>query len=196
MIRKIVLATNNQGKVHEFSDMFSQVAIEFIPQSEFNLTDADETGTTFVENAIIKARHAACATNMPAVADDSGIAVDYLDGRPGVYSARFAGVHGDAAANNEKLLEMMKDVPEAKRKARFHCVLVYMRHGDDPAPLICQGVWEGIVTTALKGEQGFGYDPLFYVPTHNCSAAELDIAVKNQISHRARAVKLLLSYFK
>ena len=195
-MQKIVLASNNKGKVREFGDMLSSLNMEVIPQATFNIEDADETGLTFVENAIIKARHASAIAGLPAIADDSGLEVDALKGAPGIYSARYSGEGATDEKNLLKLLEALKDVPEEKRTARFQCVLVYMRHAEDPTPLICQGTWEGIISTEAHGENGFGYDPIFYVPTHNCSAAQLGSDVKNAISHRGQALNKLLTALK
>ena len=192
-MQKIVLASNNKGKVREFGDMLSSLNMEVIPQATFNIEDADETGLTFVENAIIKARHASAIAGLPAIADDSGLEVDALKGAPGIYSARYSGEGATDEKNLLKLLEALKDVPEEKRTARFQCVLVYMRHAEDPTPLICQGTWEGIISTEAHGENGFGYDPIFYVPTHNCSSAQLSADVKNTLSHRAQALNTLLN---
>ena len=190
---KIVLASGNSGKLKEIQAVLDEQRFKLIKQSEFDVPDVPETGTTFVENAIIKARHAAKLTSLPALADDSGIVVDALNGAPGVYSARYAGKHGEDEANNTKLLQEMKNVEEEQRTARFQCVIVYMRHAEDPMPLICEGSWEGKILHALIGPNGFGYDPLFYVPTHQCSSAELDPAEKNRISHRAQALQKLMT---
>lgn len=190
---KLVLASGNKGKIKEFSEIFSPLAIEIIPQQKLAISDAEETGLSFIENAILKARHAAKLSGLPALADDSGIAVDYLGGAPGIYSARFAGKHGDDQANNEKLLQELKNVPESERGASFHCVLALLRHADDPVPLVFHGQWRGIILPQAQGANGFGYDPLFYVPEHQCSSAELDSAIKNQISHRAKAVQQLVN---
>ena len=190
---KIVLASGNSGKLREIQAVLDQQRFQLIKQSEFNVPDVPETGTTFVENAIIKARHAAQLTGLPALADDSGIEVDALQGAPGVYSARYAGEHGADEANNIKLLSEMKNVSEEDRGARFQCVIVYMRHAGDPMPLICEGSWEGKILYDLAGSNGFGYDPLFFVPTHGCSSAQLDPAEKNRISHRAQALQKLIS---
>lgn len=190
---KIVLASGNSGKLREIQAVLDQQRFQLIKQSEFNVPDVPETGTTFVENAIIKARHAAQLTGLPALADDSGIEVDALQGAPGVYSARYAGEHGADEANNIKLLSEMKNVAEEDRGARFQCVIVYMRHAGDPMPLICEGSWEGKILYDLAGSNGFGYDPLFFVPTHGCSSAQLDPAEKNRISHRAQALQKLIS---
>lgn len=191
---RIVLATGNRGKLAEFQQLLQHSDIAVLQQSEFAVPDCDETGLTFVENAILKARHAATIAGLPALADDSGLEVDALQGAPGIYSARFSGATTDVdAANNRKLLEALHDVPEAARRARFQCVLVFMRHALDPAPLICQGTWEGRILTAARGAQGFGYDPLFFVPEQNASAAELPAELKNRISHRGQAMAGLLA---
>ena len=192
-MNKLVLATGNQKKVKELAAMLADMKIQVIPQSEFAVSDADETGTTFVENAIIKARHAARITGLPAVADDSGLEVDLLQGRPGVYSARFAGVGAGDKANIEKLLGELQGAPEYLKSARFWCVLVFMRHADDPTPIICQASWEGHIVTKPQGENGFGYDPVFFVPETACTAAELPAEQKNQLSHRAKALKELIA---
>ena len=192
MTQKIVLASGNAGKLREFQQLLSGCGFDVVPQSDFNVINADETGTTFVENAIIKARHACQQTGLPAIADDSGIEVDALNGRPGVYSARYAGENASDASNNQKLLQELTGVPTEKRTARYHAVLAYMRHADDPTPILCHGTWEGIILTEPRGAGGFGYDPLFFVPTHNCASAELDKAEKNRISHRGKAMQELL----
>ncbi len=192
MAEKIVLASNNAGKLREIQAVLDQQRFHLIQQSEFNVSEVAETGTTFVENAIIKARHAAQHTGLPALADDSGIEVDVLQGAPGVYSARYAGSGADDEANNAKLLSQLADIPDTQRTARFQCVIVYMRHAQDPMPLICQGTWEGTILRKITGQNGFGYDPLFFVPTHGCSSAELDPEEKNRISHRAQALHKLI----
>jgi len=191
--KTIVLASSNAGKVREFNQLLGSLQLEVVPQSQFNVTDADETGLTFVENAILKARNAAQHTGLPALADDSGLEVDALNGAPGIYSARYAGPKASDVENLEKLLGMLKDVPEQKRSARFQCVLVYLRHALDPTPLICQGTWEGRILTAPRGSNGFGYDPVFFVPTHAASAAELPAEIKNALSHRGQALRQLLA---
>lgn len=196
MSQTIVLASNNLGKIKEFNTLFRRFNIDVKPQGEFNVDDADETGLTFVENAILKARHACTLTGLPAIADDSGIEVDVLNGAPGIYSARFAGQHGDDAANNALLLEKLAGVPTAQRSARFHCVLVFLRHANDPTPIIAHGTWEGRILESSEGEEGFGYDPLFYVPEKGCSSASLSKETKNQISHRAQALQQLLQAFQ
>ncbi len=189
---RIVLASNNAGKVREINQLLAEQQIEVVPQKEFDIPEAEETGLTFVENAILKARHAAKLSGLPAIADDSGLEVDALKGAPGIYSARYAGNGGDQA-NNEKLLEALKDIPETKRTARFQCLMVYMRHAEDPTPIICQGTWEGRILTALQGENGFGYDPVFLAPEEGCSSAELAPEVKNRLSHRGQALRKLLA---
>lgn len=188
---KLVLASGNAGKLAEFGQLFADAGHALHRQSEFGVRDVDETGLTFVENAILKARHAAQATGLPALGDDSGLCVDALGGAPGLYSARYAGGHGDAAANIRKLLAALEGVPDERRGARFYCALVLLRHADDPQPLIAEGVWEGRVLRAPRGDGGFGYDPVFLDPDSGRSAAELDPALKNRISHRGRALSLL-----
>lgn len=185
----VVLASGNVGKLRELDAVLAPLGLSLKPQSEFDVPEVEETGLSFVENAIIKARAAAARSGLPAIADDSGLEVDYLDGAPGIYSARYSGA-GDAA-NNARLLQELRDVPEAQRSARFQCVLVYMRHALDPTPLVCQASWEGTILFAPAGERGFGYDPLFYVPEHQCSSAQLPPEIKNRISHRAKASALL-----
>lgn len=196
MSQTIVLASNNAGKITEFNALLSGLGFDVKPQDDFDVPEADETGLTFIENAILKARNACAHTELPALADDSGIEVDFLNGAPGIYSARFAGDHGNNAANNTLLLKKLEGVDEQKRTARFHCVLAYLRHKDDPTPLVFHGVWEGRILTSTEGLEGFGYDPLFYVPECGCSAASLPKEVKNQISHRAKALKQLLVAFQ
>jgi XTP/dITP diphosphohydrolase len=192
---KIILASSNPGKLREISAIFADKPYRLIPQSEYNVSDAEETGLTFVENAILKARHAAKATGMMAMADDSGIEVDYLKGAPGIYSARYAGQPCDNQANNDKLLAALQGVPGEQRTARFQCVIVLMRHALDPTPLICTGTWEGFIVEQETGANGFGYDPLFYVPTHGCTSAELSPQVKNELSHRGQALRDLATKF-
>ncbi|WP_371188356.1 XTP/dITP diphosphatase [Thalassotalea maritima] len=191
-MKKIVLATGNLGKVKELQTLLAEQHIEVVPQSEFNVPDVPETGTTFVENAIIKARHAAKITGLPAIADDSGLEVDYLNGAPGIYSSRFAGDAGNDDKNNAKLLSELEGVANAQRTARFQCVLVYMRHADDPTPIICQGTWEGSITNEKHGEQGFGYDPLFWVEQYQQTSAQLSRDIKNSLSHRGKALAKLV----
>ncbi len=190
---KIVLATSNPGKVRELSRLLEGTGIQVMPQSDFGVADADETGLSFVENAILKARNAATHTGLPAMADDSGIEVDALYGAPGIYSARYAGPECDDAANNRKLLEALRDVPEAGRTARFHCVIAYLRHGEDPAPIITEGVLEGRVAFAPRGEGGFGYDVIFELPGRGVTTAEIDPEEKNRISHRGQALARMLA---
>ncbi|PAY02455.1 non-canonical purine NTP pyrophosphatase [Pseudoalteromonas sp. HM-SA03] len=194
MSNKVVLATGNQGKVKELSAMLNQYDIEVLPQSDFNVPEVAETGTTFVENAIIKARHAAKISGLPAIADDSGLEVDALNGAPGVYSARYAGANADDQKNIDHLLAALGE--QTERSARFWCVLVYMRHADDPTPIICQASWEGEITTTQQGREGFGYDPIFKVQGLNCTSAELTKEEKNAISHRGQALKQLVSHFQ
>jgi len=194
MIKTLVLATGNPGKVNELANMLSPLNINVVPQSDFNVGEVAETGTTFVENAIIKARHAAKITGMPAIADDSGLEVDGLNGAPGVYSARFAGAGATDQDNIDKLLLELDNNPI--RTARFWCVLVLMRHANDPTPLICSASWEGEITLTQNGEGGFGYDPVFFVPTLNCTSAELTKEQKNTISHRGQALQNLLQQLK
>lgn len=189
LFTQLVLASNNAGKLKELQAMLGE-HIEVLPQSRFISEEAEETGLSFVENAIIKARHAAGASGLPALADDSGLAVDALGGAPGIYSARYADGAGDAA-NNAKLLEALREVPDAQRGARFICALALVTHGDDPVPIICEGAWEGRILHRAQGEHGFGYDPLFLVPELGQSSAELPPEQKNQLSHRARAMVLL-----
>ena len=190
---RIVLASNNPGKLREIDQLLAAAGMHVEPQQRFGIGEADETGLSFVENAILKARHAAAGSGLPAIADDSGIEVDALDGAPGIYSARFAGPGADDAANNAKLLAALADVPDAERTARYQCVMAYLRHPRDPTPLICVGTWEGRILRDYRGSNGFGYDPLFFVPTHACSAAELDPDTKNALSHRGQALRALVA---
>ncbi|CAM3726901.1 MULTISPECIES: XTP/dITP diphosphatase [Pseudoalteromonas] len=194
MKKTLVLATGNQGKVNELAQMLSPLEINVVPQSDFNVSAVAETGTTFVENAIIKARHAAKETGLPAIADDSGLEVDGLNGAPGVYSARFAGEQASDQDNIDKLLNELADNPN--RSARFWCVLVLMRHADDPTPLICSASWEGQITQSQDGQGGFGYDPVFYVPELKCTSAQLTKEQKNAVSHRGTALQRLLTELK
>lgn len=189
-MQRIVLASSNPGKLAEIRDVLADTGIELVAQSEFGIADADETGTTFVENALIKARHAARQSGLPALGDDSGICVDVLGGAPGLYSARYAGEHGNNTANNAKLLEALRNVPDEKRSAHFHCTLVLLRSADDPAPLIAEGLWRGRILHAPQGGRGFGYDPVFVDPQYG-PAGELDPAVKNRVSHRGLALARL-----
>lgn len=192
-VREIVLASNNAGKVKEINALLAGTHFHVMPQSEFNVEEAEETGLTFVENALIKARNAASHTNLPAIADDSGIEVPALNGAPGIYSARYAGVGASDEDNLNKLIEDIKPLNKEDRAARFVCVMVFLKHAEDPTPIIAQGIWNGIVITEPRGENGFGYDPMFYVPTHDCVSAELSPEIKNQLSHRGQALKQLLA---
>jgi XTP/dITP diphosphohydrolase len=189
---RIVLATNNLDKVRELRDLLSNTNFEIKSQAEFKFPEVAETGLTFVENAILKARHAAFHTNLPALADDSGLMVDALNGKPGIHSARFAGDKADYAENREKLLSLMRGIPFEKRTAKFCCTLVYLKFHDDPLPIICQGLWEGLILDSPKGKNGFGYDPIFFVKEYNSSASELPLAIKNKISHRGQALRQML----
>jgi len=191
--RELVLASDNQGKLKELTALLSDSGFGVVGQGDLGVTPAEETGETFVENAILKARNAARQTGRPAIADDSGIEVDALKGAPGVYSARFAGDHATDSANVAKLLSQLADVQLEDRKARFRCLMVYLRRADDPAPLICEGTWSGQITATPSGENGFGYDPVFWVPEEGCTAAELNPARKNALSHRAQALKKLVA---
>jgi len=188
---KIVLASGNAGKVREINKLLSSHGIEVIPQTEFNVPEAVEDGLTFVENAIKKARNACKHSGLPAIADDSGIEVDALDKRPGIYSARYAGEGASDAENNIKMLTELAGVDEAKRGARYWCVMVYMEHENDPTPIITQGTLEGTILTAPRGDGGFGYDPIFWLAEQQCAAAELSLEEKNRISHRAKALNAL-----
>ena len=192
--QKIVLASGNQGKINEIQAILADHLI--VPQSAFKIVEAEETGSTFVENAIIKARNAALHCNLPAIADDSGLVVDALNGAPGVISARYAGIGANDEDNVVKLLHALEDVPETQRAARFICVMVFMRHAEDPIPVIAQGVWEGRILNQTVGSHGFGYDPVFWVPSHQCASAELSPEVKNSLSHRGQASKRLTDLIK
>ena len=185
---KLVLASGNPGKLKEFGALLATSGFEVVPQGQLGIDDAEETGLSFVENALLKARHAARASGLPALADDSGLCVAHLDGAPGLYSARYAGMHGDNAANNARLLRELDGVPDERRGAFFICVLALLRHADDPAPLIAEGRWYGRVLHAPRGAQGFGYDPLFLPNDESSSASELPPGLKNRISHRGRAL--------
>jgi len=191
-MRKLVIASGNQGKLRELAALLEPLDYDVHTQAEFDVPDVPETGTTFVENAIIKARHAAQLTGLPAVADDSGIEVDALDGAPGVYSARFSAPNATDEKNNALLVEKLRDVPEEQRTARYRAVIVYMKHAKDPSPIICEGSWEGRIVLEPRGEGGFGYDPYFFVPTHGCTSAELTAEVKNSLSHRGQALRQLV----
>lgn len=189
-LTKLVLASHNHSKLTELQKMLGS-SIELHSVAEFSLVEPEETGLSFIENAILKARYAAKVSGLPALADDSGLAVDILQGAPGIYSARYAGNSGDDQANNAKLLAALANVPEAKRTAQFICTLALVRHASDPMPIICEGIWSGRILTAPRGANGFGYDPLFWVEEKQCASAELTPAIKNQISHRAKAMALL-----
>ncbi|WP_312837307.1 XTP/dITP diphosphatase [Atlantibacter hermannii] len=191
-MQKVVLATGNAGKVRELASLLQDFGLDIVAQTDLGVESAEETGLTFIENSILKARHAAAITGLPAIADDSGLAVDALGGAPGIYSARYAGVDASDRQNLEKLLVALKDVPDGQRQAQFHCVLDYLRHADDPTPLVFHGVWPGEITHAPAGEGGFGYDPIFYVPSEGKTAAELTREEKSAISHRGQALKQLL----
>jgi XTP/dITP diphosphohydrolase len=194
--RPLVLASGNPGKLKELTAMLKPIGWSVRPQSEWKISAAKEDGLSFIENALIKARHASSLTSLPALGDDSGLAVDALNGGPGIYSARFAGPGGDDCANNLKLLEALKGVPESGRGAHFYCAMVMVRHSLDPAPLMAIGKWDGRIMEAPSGEGGFGYDPLFRVPGMNCSSAELPAEVKNRLSHRGQALALMAEQMK
>ena len=193
---EFVIASGNAGKLKEFQQLFAGTNIAICPQSQFDVPEAIEDGLSFIENAIIKARNAAKHTGLAAIADDSGLEVDALNGAPGIYSARFSedvnGVRVSDEANNQKLLGLLDGKPEAERSARFVCALAFMRHEKDPTPVVCVARWEGVILTEPKGENGFGYDPIFYVPEFFCASAELDKSIKNRVSHRGQALKILL----
>ncbi|MDU5474867.1 MULTISPECIES: XTP/dITP diphosphatase [Pantoea] len=191
-MQKVVLATGNPGKVRELADLLSAFGLDIVSQTDLGVESAEETGLTFIENAILKARHAAQITGLPAIADDSGLAVDALGGAPGIYSARYAGEAASDRENLEKLLNALETVPDGERQAQFHCVLVYLRHAEDPTPLVFHGSWAGEITRSAAGEGGFGYDPIFYVPELGKTAAELSKTEKGAVSHRGKALTLLL----
>ena len=191
-MQKVVLATGNAGKVRELASLLEDFGLDIVAQTELGVDNAEETGLTFIENAILKARHAAEITGLPAIADDSGLAVDALGGAPGIYSARYSGEGASDQQNLEKLLVALHDVPDDKRQAQFHCVLVYLRHAADPTPIVCHGSWPGVIARSAAGRGGFGYDPIFFVPSEGKTAAELSREEKSAISHRGRALKLLL----
>lgn len=192
-MKEIILASSNPGKVREINQLLAGLDMQIQPQSDFGVSDAEETGLTFIENAILKARNAARHTGRPAIADDSGLEVDALNGAPGIYSARYAGAGASDQANLDRLLDDLREISETDRSARFQCLMVFMRHAEDPTPLICQGTWEGRILFKPRGENGFGYDPVFYVPTHDCSSAELPPETKNALSHRGQALRKLVS---
>ncbi|MEY0726046.1 RdgB/HAM1 family non-canonical purine NTP pyrophosphatase [Providencia rettgeri] len=195
-MQKVVLATGNPGKVNELADLLRDFGMDIVAQTSLGVESAEETGLTFIENAILKARHAAAQTGLPAIADDSGISVDALGGAPGIYSARYAGEDATDEQNLIKLLEAMKNVPDDQRQAQFNCVLVYLRHAEDPTPLVFHGRWHGVITHEHKGQGGFGYDPIFYVPELGCTSAELTKAEKQAVSHRGRALTMMLDALK
>jgi XTP/dITP diphosphohydrolase len=195
-MRKIVLATNNPGKVREINEMLAGYDLSVVSQSAFNVPDIEETGLTFVENALLKARNACMHTGFPAIADDSGLEVDALKGAPGIYSARYAGQGATDEANLQQLLDDLREIPQSERTARFQCLMVYLRHPHDPTPLVFQGTWEGRILDAPRGENGFGYDPVFFIPTHNCASAELEPDIKNSLSHRGQALRALVAALK
>lgn len=195
-MQRIVLASSNRGKLAEFNALFADIGIEVVTQGSLGVEDAEETGLTFVENALLKARHASQATGLPALADDSGLCVAHLGGAPGLYSARYSGVHGDSGANNAKLLRALDGVPTEQRGAFFICVLALVQHAEDQTPLIAEGRWHGTVLTAERGAGGFGYDPLFLPDGQAISAAELDPALKNRLSHRGLAMATLHAQYQ
>lgn len=192
MSRQIILASGNKGKLREFNQVLGNLGVEVLPQSAFDVPDAEETGLSFVENAILKARHACQLTGLPSLADDSGLEVDALKGAPGIYSARFAGTGATDSDNNAKLLQLLEGISPEARSARFRCILVFMRHAEDPTPLICQGTWEGQILPQPQGDNGFGYDPLFLVPGLDIASAQLPAEQKNRLSHRGQAVQQLI----
>ncbi|HEU5280885.1 MAG TPA: RdgB/HAM1 family non-canonical purine NTP pyrophosphatase [Gammaproteobacteria bacterium] len=193
-MKKIVLASNNAGKIKEFGALLAPFHLTVIPQAELNIPDIEETGLTFIENAILKARHASALSGLPALADDSGLAVAALNGAPGIYSARYAGKGASSHACIQKLLTAMENVPDEKRQAAFHCVLAFLNHAEDPAPLISDGLWQGSILRAPRGSAGFGYDPVFFVPSEHKTAAELTETRKGELSHRGMAVNTLLAH--
>ncbi len=194
-MKKLIIATENQGKLREIQHYLQEFNLEIFPQAAFNVIAVEETGKTFIENALIKARHASFVSGLPALADDSGLVIDALNGAPGIYSARYAGEHKNDEANIAKVLQEMQEVKWQNRTAHFYCVMILLRHAEDPAPIVSTGIWHGTILTTPKGQLGFGYDPIFYVPSHNCSAAELDLTLKNQLSHRGLALKQLRQQF-
>lgn len=188
---RLVLATSNKGKLAEMRPILAEAGFDAVPQSEFGFADAEETGHTFVENALLKARNACRHTGLPALADDSGLIIDALDGAPGLISAHYAGVHGDASGNIAKVLAQMAALPDPVRSARFYSCIVLLKYAEDPQPIIAEGIWHGEVLSAPQGSDGFGYDPIFFDPEHGCSAAQLPAELKHRISHRGRALAQL-----
>ncbi len=191
---KIVIASSNKGKIKEFQSYFDSFGLILIPQKEMGVSDIEETGKTYVENSILKARHASKVTGLPAIADDSGLSVEYLDGQPGIYSARFSGPGSDDKKNRDLLLKKLEGVPFEERQASYHAVITLLHHHDDPTPYIAHGIWHGIIAKEEKGEFGFGYDSLFIVPDLKCHAAELDVETKQNYSHRGIALRKLTKY--
>lgn len=195
-LSKLVIASANAGKILELQSSLRELDITVIPQRELNIPDIEETGLSFVENSILKARNATALSGLPAIADDSGLEVDFLKGAPGIYSARFSGENATDASNREKLLSLLADVPASERSARYQTVIVFMRHSADPTPIICQGTWEGQISTEERGSNGFGYDSIFFVPSKNCHAAELDDETKQRLSHRGKAMSAFLQQLR
>ena len=191
---KIIIASSNKGKIKEFQSYFDSFGLILIPQKEMGVSDIEETGKTYVENSILKARHASKVTGLPAIADDSGLSVEYLDGQPGIYSARFSGPGSDDKKNRDLLLKKLEGVPFEERHASYHAVITLLHHHDDPTPYIAHGIWHGIIAKEEKGEFGFGYDSLFIVPDLGCHAAELDVETKQNFSHRGIALRKLTKY--
>lgn len=195
-LSKLVIASANAGKIRELQSSLKELDITVIPQEELNIPDIEETGLSFVENSILKARNATALSGLPAIADDSGLEVDFLKGAPGIYSARFSGENATDASNREKLLSLLADVPASERSARYQTVIVFMRHSTDPTPIICQGTWEGRISAEERGSNGFGYDSIFFLPDRNCHAAELDDNTKQQLSHRGKAMSAFLQQLR
>jgi XTP/dITP diphosphohydrolase len=191
-MKRIVLASGNAGKIRELTELLAPIGLEVVPQSQWRVEECEETGLTFVENAILKARNAARHTGLPALADDSGIEVDFLQGQPGIYSARYSGPDGDDRRNNEKLLAAMQGVPQDRRTARFRCVMAFLTHAEDPSPILTEGTWEGLVASQSAGSRGFGYDSVFFLPEYGCTSAELPDTEKNRLSHRGQAVRAMV----
>jgi XTP/dITP diphosphohydrolase len=191
-MKRIVLASGNAGKIRELTELLAPIGLEVVPQSQWQVEECEETGLTFVENAILKARNAARHTGLPALADDSGIEVDFLQGQPGIYSARYSGPDGDDRRNNEKLLAAMQGVPQDRRTARFRCVMAFLTHAEDPSPILTEGTWEGLVASRSAGSRGFGYDSVFFLPEYGCTSAELSDTEKNRLSHRGQAVRAMV----